>query len=70
VLDVVGEEAKLGKRTGSDASKATYPAAFGVVRSREIAAALTAEAQEVLRPLGRSGDILRGLAGYLLAREA
>jgi hypothetical protein len=40
------------------------------VRSREIAAALTTEAQEVLRPLGRSGDILRGLAGYLLAREA
>src|SRR5574341_102193 len=70
VLDVVGEEAKLGKHTGSDAAKATYPAAFGVARSREIAAALTAEAQEALQPLGRAGDILRGLAGYLLAREA
>jgi geranylgeranyl diphosphate synthase type II len=70
VLDVVGEEAKLGKRTGSDASKATYPAAFGIPRSREIAATLTAEAQQALRPLGRSGDILRELAGYLLRREA
>lgn len=70
VLDVVGEEAKLGKRPGSDASKATYPAAFGVSRSREIAGALTAEAVQILDPLGASGDILRALAGSLLAREA
>lgn len=70
VLDVVGEEAKLGKRTGSDAAKATYPAAFGVSRSREMAAALTAEAQLALAPLGESGEILRELAGYLLARDA
>jgi geranylgeranyl pyrophosphate synthase len=70
VLDVVGEEAKLGKRPGSDAAKATYPAAFGLHRSREMAAGLTAEAQEALAPLGDRGEILRGLAGYLLARDA
>jgi geranylgeranyl diphosphate synthase type II len=70
VLDVVGEEAKLGKRTGSDAAKATYPAAFGLGRSREMAASLTAEAQEALGPLGERGEILRELAGYLLARDA
>jgi geranylgeranyl diphosphate synthase type II len=70
VLDVVGEESKLGKRPGSDAAKATYPAAFGLSRSREMAAVLTAEAQEALRPLGERAEILRELAGYLLARDA
>ncbi len=70
ILDVVGEEAKLGKRSGSDVSKATYPTAFGLERSRQIAAALTAEAQQSLDPLGRAGDILRELARDLLTREA
>jgi geranylgeranyl diphosphate synthase type II len=70
VLDVVGEESKLGKRPGSDAAKATYPAAFGLDRSREMAAALTAEAQEALTPLGDRAEVLRELAGYLLARDA
>src|SRR3990170_4964458 len=70
ILDVIGEEAKLGKRAGSDVSKATYPAALGLERSREVAAALTAEAREMLDPLGASGDVLRELAGYLLGREA
>jgi len=70
ILDVVGEEAKLGKPAGSDAAKATYPAAFGVERSRQIAAELTAQAQEALRPLGERGRLLHGLGGYLLSREA
>jgi len=70
ILDVVGEEAKLGKRAGSDVAKATYPGAFGLERSREIAAALTAEARRMLEPLGGSGDVLREMAGYLLARDA
>lgn len=70
ILDVVGEEAKLGKRTGSDAEKATYPKAFGLERSREIAAGLTREAQEVLQPLQRRGETLNALAAYLLTRDA
>ena len=70
ILDVIGEDAKLGKRAGSDARKATYPAAFGLERSREIAAALTAEARLMLDPLGAPADVLRELAGFLLAREA
>ena len=70
VLDVVGEEAKLGKRPGSDEAKATYPAAFGLSRSREMAAALTAEAQAALEPLGERGEVLRELARHLLRRDA
>ncbi len=71
VLDVTGEEAKLGKRPRSDAvhAKVTYPAAYGVARSRCIAAQLTEEATEALRPLGPSGERLRDLARYLLTRE-
>jgi len=70
ILDVVGDEAKLGKPTGSDSAKATYPAAFGVERSRQIAAELTARAQASLRPLGGRGRLLRALAGHLLTRDA
>jgi geranylgeranyl diphosphate synthase type II len=39
ILNVVGEKAKLGKSTGSDADrgKATYPSLFGLERSKGIA---------------------------------
>ena len=69
VLDVVGDERVLGKRAGSDAAKATYPGAFGVVGSREIAARLTEDAVAAIRPLGVRGTLLQELARSLLARE-
>ncbi|HEU5299783.1 MAG TPA: farnesyl diphosphate synthase [bacterium] len=70
ILDVVGDAARLGKPTRSDSAKATYPAAYGVERSREMASRLTAEAQAALRPLGSRGETLAGIAGYLLTRDA
>jgi len=69
VLDVVGNDRALGKRAGSDAAKATYPAAFGVVRSREIAARLTEEAAQAVALLGDRGAILQELARSLLVRK-
>ncbi len=69
ILDVVGDDRVLGKRAGSDAAKATYPAAFGVPRSRDMAAQLTAQAVEALAPLADRGAILQELARSLLARE-
>lgn len=69
VLDVVGDERTLGKRAGRDAAKVTYPAAYGVARSREIAARLTDEAGAALEALGARGTILRELARTLLVRE-
>lgn len=71
VLDVVGEDQKLGKRSGSDAAqvKATYPAVYGLARSREIAAELTEEAIKAVAWMGPRGHILRDLAHSLLARE-
>jgi geranylgeranyl diphosphate synthase type II len=71
ILDVVGEEAKLGKQTGSDTSlaKVTFPSVFGLGRSRQLAEEATREAVLALEPLEDRGDRLRDLAMFLLRRE-
>jgi geranylgeranyl diphosphate synthase type II len=71
ILDVVGEEAKLGKGIGSDAAQAkvTFPAVFGLDASRSLAEHATAQAIQVLEPLGARGKWLRDLAIFLLSRE-
>lgn len=71
ILDVVGDESAVGKRLGSDVvhSKLTYPVAFGMARSRAIAAELTVDAQAAVAELGPRGRILRELADDLLHRE-
>jgi len=71
ILDVVGVEAAVGKRLGGDAArfKLTYPGAFGVDRSRELAADLTADAVAAISSLGPRGRILQELADYLCQRE-
>jgi geranylgeranyl pyrophosphate synthase len=71
ILDVVGESGKLGKETGADASqsKVTFPAVFGLERSRRLAAEATQEAARALAPLGARGTRLEDLAIYLLERD-
>jgi farnesyl diphosphate synthase len=71
ILDVVGESGKLGKGTGADAghSKVTFPAVFGLERSRRLAAEATADAVRALAPLGARGARLEDLAIYLLERD-
>ncbi|HET7266428.1 MAG TPA: farnesyl diphosphate synthase [bacterium] len=71
ILDVVGERGKLGKDTGTDAShaKVTFPAVFGLERSRRLAADATREAVRALAPLGARGARLEELAIYLLERD-
>lgn len=71
ILDVIGEESKLGKATGRDATlaKVTFPSVFGLVRSRELAAEATRQAVGALAPLGRRGERLGDLAEYLLGRD-
>ena len=62
---------KLGKSAGKDvaAQKATYPAVFGLEKSRTEAKRLTRTAHTALKPFGEKADTLRALADYLLARE-
>ena len=71
ILDVVGEQAKLGKETGSDATlaKVTFASVLGVDRSRTIAEDATRQAVDALAPLGEPAARLRDLAEVLLHRE-
>jgi geranylgeranyl diphosphate synthase type II len=69
-LDVQSSPEQLGKSTRKDAArrKATYPAVFGLERSRALACETVEQAVAELAPLGARAQILRELAHYLLAR--
>jgi len=71
ILDVTQTSEKLGKSAGKDlaAKKATYPAVFGLEKSRSEARRLTKQAHKALESLGQNAEVLRALADYLLARE-
>ncbi|MBV8317138.1 MAG: polyprenyl synthetase family protein [Planctomycetaceae bacterium] len=71
LLDVQGDEAKLGKRVGRDSAlgKWTYPGLLGVEAARRRAGQLADAAVAALAPLGERGARLRALARELLERE-
>ena len=72
ILDVTQSSEKLGKSAGKDQAvdKATYPALFGLEKSRREAARMTAKAHAALKPLGKkSADRLHEIADYLLDRD-
>ena len=71
ILDVVGDEALLGKPIGSDAQegKNTFVTMFGLDGAKEYLADITADAKEVLKTLGERGKFLDSLAEYLLGRK-
>lgn len=72
VLDVTGDSAQLGKTAGKDTAtdKATWPAVFGIERSRHDAAELVADAFKALEPLGARADALKALATFLTTRTS
>jgi geranylgeranyl diphosphate synthase type II len=71
LLDVEGDESKLGKRVkkDSDLGKWTYPRFLGLDGSRRRARQLAEEAVAALAPLGVRGHRLRELALALLERD-
>ena len=71
LLDVEGDEAKLGKRVKKDhgLGKWTYPGLLGIPGSRARAKALGDEAVAALAPFGERGTTLRALAMDLLERD-
>jgi geranylgeranyl diphosphate synthase, type II len=71
LLDVQGDETKLGKRVGKDSElgKWTYPRFLGVDGSRRRARQLVDEAVAALDPLGERACRLRDLAPALLERD-
>ncbi|MFH1369863.1 MAG: polyprenyl synthetase family protein [Planctomycetota bacterium] len=70
ILDVCGTSEELGKTSGKDIrqGKATYPAAVGLEKSRQLAKRVAEEAVAALEPFGEKADMLRRLAGVLLNR--
>jgi len=72
ILDVEESSATLGKTAGKDASqkKATYPALYGLEKSRETARALLERAHAELVPFAARAQRLRELADFLVARRA
>jgi len=70
ILDVTQSSAQLGKTAGKDTAteKATWPAVYGLERSRADAASLIADAFAALEPFGKSATSLKSLAQYLVDR--
>jgi geranylgeranyl pyrophosphate synthase len=71
ILDVEGETATLGKRSGADLTleKSTYPALIGLEASRQRAVELNDEAQDSLSGLGSAADPLRKISLYIIERD-
>lgn len=71
LLDVTGDEAKLGKKVGKDATlgKMTYPALLGIEASRKKADDLIQEACRLLEPFGDRARQLGELAKFVAKRD-
>ncbi len=72
ILDVESSSEALGKTAGKDLlqKKVTYPALYGVERSRQMAAEWIGEAKSLLDPFGEAANVLRELAGRLVFRKS
>ncbi|MGN7455886.1 polyprenyl synthetase family protein [Paenibacillus pasadenensis] len=72
ILDLIGDESKLGKKTNSDtaAGKVTYPYLVGMDESRRLLGQFTAEAkQALLEARLPKPERLAELADYLMNRD-
>lgn len=69
ILDITADEKELGKPIGSDIErkKATYPAVFGIEKSKEIAKQLIGEAKSAM-PLEKNNDELFAIADFIINR--
>jgi len=71
VLDVTGDTAVIGKRSGQDRAheKATYPALLGLEAAREAARNLVENALARLDMFDQRADPLRWIATYIVGRD-
>nr|WP_322925060.1 farnesyl diphosphate synthase [Paenibacillus sp. SGZ-1014] len=72
ILDVIGDEAKLGKKTQSDSKlqKVTYPYFIGLDASRQEVERLTASAKTALQAANlQDASRLEEIADYLVQRD-
>jgi geranylgeranyl diphosphate synthase, type II len=71
ILDVEGSVGELGKTAGKDAArdKPTYPALFGLERSRAMAAECRDRAHATLASAGLTRGWLDAIAGWVITRK-
>jgi geranylgeranyl pyrophosphate synthase len=71
ILDVEGSAGQLGKTAGKDATggKPTYPALFGLERSRTMAAECVSRARQTLMDAGLEQGWLADMAGWVVTRQ-
>jgi geranylgeranyl diphosphate synthase type II len=71
ILNVEGSSQEMGKSVGRDAEqgKVTYPAVFGLEKSKEIQSALVDRAIESLKSFEDRADPLRHIARYIIERK-
>ncbi len=72
ILDVEQSSEVLGKTAGKDAAqqKVTFPAVYGLTRSKEMAESRKLAALSALEPFGCRADRLRELARLIVERKA
>ena len=72
VLDVEQSSEALGKTAGKDAAqhKITFPAVYGIERSKEMAEEERLAAHLALQPFGDAAERLRELADLVVRRSA
>ncbi len=71
ILDVIGDEDVMGKKTGSDAAnkKSTYVTVMGLGKSKEMVRILAGEAKGYLKPFAGRAEFFVQLTDYLVNRE-
>jgi geranylgeranyl diphosphate synthase type II len=71
LLDIVGEQEKMGKGVRKDAKlgKLTYPFLLGIQESRKRARSLIIEACRALSGFGEASQRLEALAHFVLERD-
>lgn len=72
LLDVEGDESKVGKKVGKDAAagKATFVSLLGIDGARTRAKDLALQAVEHLDLFGAEADLLRDVAHFVVERDA
>jgi geranylgeranyl diphosphate synthase type II len=71
ILDIVGDQEKLGKPVGSDLKqdKATYPRVLGIEKSREIAKQAVNDAIAAVERFTPKAEPLVAIARFIVERE-
>jgi len=71
ILDIIGDEAKLGKKPGSDLqnNKSTYPSLYGLEASQHKVDELFINGVESIKKYGKKAEFLIELAHYLVKRN-